>query len=150
MKKSFIAKIVEIILIIILIVGCISLIFVPELYDMFKYTNVKTFMNQTLIYRITFYSCYVIGLYIIYKMIKLFNIVYEGSPFKKELENILKVMAVMFMLLFLIVIIKSIFIPNLLSFVVAIICFIASLSFYVLAEVIKSAIKYKNEVVFTV
>ena len=117
---------------------------------MFKYTNVKTFMNQTLIYRITFYSCYAIGLYIIYKMIKLFNIVYEGSPFKKELENILKVIAVMFMLLFLIVIIKSIFIPNLLSFVVAIICFIASLSFYVLAEVIKSAIKYKNEVDFTV
>lgn len=150
MKKSFIAKIVEIILIIILIVGCISLIFVPELYDMFKYTNVKTFINQTLIYRITFYSCYVFGLYIIYKMIKLFNIVYEGSPFKKELENILKVIAVMFMLLFLIVIIKSIFIPNLLSFVVAIICFIASLSFYVLAEVIKSAIKYKNEVDFTV
>ena len=59
-------------------------------------------------------------------------------------------MAIMFMLLFLIVIIKSIFIPNLLSFVVAIICFIASLSFYVLAEVIKSAIKYKNEVDFTV
>lgn len=150
MKKGFIAKIVEIILIIILIVGCISLIFVPELYDMFKYTNVKTFMNQTLIYRIAFYSCYVIGLYIIYKMIKLFNIVYEGSPFKKELENILKIIAVMFMVLFSIVIIKSIFIPNLLSFAVAIICFIASLSFYVLAEVIKSAIKYKNEVDFTV
>ena len=84
-------------------------------------------------------------------MIKLFNIVYEGSPFKKELENILKIIAVMFMVLFLIVIIKSVFIPNMmLSFAVAIICFIASLSFYVLAEVIKSAIKYKTEVDFTV
>lgn len=150
MKKSFIAKIVEITLIIILIVGCISLIFVPKLYDMFKYTNVKTFMEQSLMYRVTFYSCYIIGLCIIYKMIKLFNIVYVGSPFKKELENILKIMAIMFMILFIIVIIKTIFIPDLLSFVVAIICFIASLSFYVLAEVIKAAIKYKNEVDFTV
>lgn len=150
MKKSFIAKIVQIILIIILIVGCISLIFIPELYDMFKYTNVKRFMSQTIIYKIAFYLCYIIGLYIIYKMIKLFNIVYEGSPFKKELENILKIIAVMFMVLFLIVIIKSVFIPNMLSFAVAIICFIASLSFYVLAEVIKSAIKYKTEVDFTV
>ena len=99
MKKSFIAKIVEIILIIILIVGCISLIFVPELYDMFKYTNVKTFMNQTLIYRITFYSCYVIGLYIIYKMIKLFNISLFSSnvPFnniKIKLLNIISIIGI--------------------------------------------------------
>jgi hypothetical protein len=54
------------------------------------------------------------------------------------------------MALFLIVIIKAIFIPTILSFAVALVCFIASLSFYVLSEVITSAIKYKNEVDLTV
>ena len=68
----------------------------------------------------------------------------------KKLEDTLKVIAVMFMILFLIVIIKGVFIPNLLTFVVALICFFTSLSFYVLAEVIKAAIKYKTEVDFTI
>ena len=56
----------------------------------------------------------------------------------------------MFMLLFIIVIIKALFIPTLLSFAVALICFVASLSFYVLAEVIKAAILYKEEIDYTV
>ena len=62
----------------------------------------------------------------------------------------MKVNAISFMMLFVIVSIKAVFIPSLLSIVVALICFIASLSFYVLAEVIKSAIEYKNEIDYTV
>ena len=75
---------------------------------------------------------------------------HNADYFKKELENNLKVNAISFMMLFVIVSIKAVFIPSLLSIVVTLICFIASLSFYVLAEVIKSAIEYKNEIDYTV
>ena len=117
---------------------------------MFKGSDIDLFKKHMPIYRLAFYMCYIIGLYIVYRLIGLFNIVYSGSPFNKKLEDTLKVIAVMFMILFLIVIIKGVFIPNLLTFVVALICFFTSLSFYVLAEVIKAAIKYKTEVDFTV
>ncbi len=150
MKKSFISKIISIILIIILFFGVISLPFMPKLYDMFKDTTIETFNNHLPIYKIAFYSCYLIGLFIVYELIRLFNIIYKGSPFRKEIEDYLKVMAVMFMILFLIVIVKAVFIPTLLTFVVALLCFLMSLAFYVLAEVIKMAIKYKTEVDFTV
>ena len=126
MKKSVLAKAVSILLIVILIIGIGCFIFIPELYDMFKGSDIDLFKKHIPIYRLAFYMCYIIGLYIV------------------------KVIAVMFMILFLIVIIKGVFIPNLLTFVVALICFFTSLSFYVLAEVIKAAIKYKTEVDFTI
>lgn len=150
MKKSVIAKIISVILIIILVLGIIGMVFLPLLYDLFKDASVKAFDAHSMLYRLAFYLCYVICLFIVYKLIGLFNVIYKKSPFRKEIENNLKVMAVMFMVLFLIVIIKSVFIPTLLSFVVAILCFLVSLSFYLLAEVIKSAITYKNEVDLTV
>ena len=150
MKKSIIAKIISIILIVILVLGVFGMVFIPELYDLFKDTSIKPFNSHTILYRLAFYLCYVICLFIVYKLIGLFNVIYKKSPFRKEIENALKVMAVMFMVLFLIVIIKSIFIPTLLSFVVALLCFLVSLSFYLLAEVIKAAICYKNEVDLTV
>ena len=150
MKKSIIAKLISIILVVILLVGVVCLMFLPFLYDFFKDSSVDAFARHTILYRSAFYLCYVICLFIVYKLIGLFNVIYKQSPFRKEIENALKVMAVMFMILFLIVIIKSIFIPTLLSFVVALLCFLVSLSFYLLAEVIKAAICYKNEVDLTV
>ncbi len=150
MKKSVIAKIISVILIIILVLGIIGMVFLPLLYDLFKDASVKAFDAHSMLYRLAFYLCYVICLFIVYKLIGLFSVIYKKSPFRKEIENNLKVMAVMFMVLFLIVIIKSVFIPTLLSFVVAILCFLVSLSFYLLAEVIKAAITYKNEVDLTV
>ncbi len=150
MKKSVIAKIISVILIIILVLGIIGMVFLPLLYDLFKDASVKAFDAHSMLYRLAFYLCYVICLFIVYKLIGLFNVIYKKSPFRKEIENNLKVMAVMFMVLFLIVIIKSVFIPTLLSFVIAILCFLVSLSFYLLAEVIKAAITYKNEVDLTV
>lgn len=150
MKKSVIAKIISVILIIILVLGIIGMVFLPLLYDLFKDASVKAFDAHSMLYRLAFYLCYVICLFIVYKLIGLFNVIYKKSPFRKEIEKNLKVMAVMFMVLFLIVITKSVFIPTLLSFVVAILCFLVSLSFYLLAEVIKAAITYKNEVDLTV
>ena len=72
-------------------------------YDMFKGSDIDLFKKHIPIYRLAFYMCYIIGLYIVYRLIGLFNIVYSGSPFNKKLEDTLKVIAVMFMILFLIV-----------------------------------------------
>ncbi len=150
MKKSFIAKVVSIILVIILLIGTICLFFIPSLYDLFKDISVSNFSMHSIYYKVAFYICYILCLIIVYKLTKLFNMIYKESPFRKEIERSLKFMAVIFMILFFIVIVKSIFIPTLLSFVVALLCFLISLSFYVLAEVIKVAIEYKDEVDLTV
>lgn len=150
MKKSFIARIISIVLVIILAIGTVCLFFIPRLYDLFKDTVVAGFNAHSMLYRFAFLTCYILCLIVVYKLITLFNMVYKGSPFKKEIENSLKFMAVIFMILFLIVIIKAIFIPTFLSFCVSILCFLISLSFYCLAEVIKAAIKYKDEVDLTV
>lgn len=150
MKKSFLAKFIWIILIIILILGSTGLFFLPSLYDLFKGNDVKEFALHTLAYKLAFYSCYIICLIIVYKLTCLFKYIFKCTPFRKEVEKALKISAILFMLLFVIIIIKAIFIPTLLSVAVAFVCFIASLSFYVLAEVIKAAIVYKNEVDYTV
>lgn len=150
MKQSKISKIISILLTIIFIIGIISLVFIPVLYNFFSGEWPISFEKQNLIYKVTFYICYLISLTIIFFLIKLFNIVYSGSPFKKEIENILKINAVLFMILFILIFLKTIFIPTLLSFSVALTSLIASLSFYVLSQIIKAATLYKNEIDYTV
>ena len=150
MNQNLIAKIISIILIVILCVGIICLSFLPNLYDIFKDKSVDCFNTHNFIYKFAFYLCYIICLGITYKLVNLFTIIYKGNPFRIEIEKSLRIMTVLFMLLFLIVIIKTIFIPTLLSFVVAILSFLMSLSFYILAEVIKVAREYKSELEFTI
>lgn len=150
MKKSFLAKLISIIFIIILVGGIISLPFIPILYDMLKDPYIQEFKTHHITYQLAFYTCFIICLIIVFKLNEVFNNVYQGSPFNKKVENSLKVSAVLFFILSIIVIGKALFIPTLLSFVVAFICLIASLSFYVLAEVIKKAIEYKDEIDYTV
>ena len=146
MKKSRIAQLISILLKVMMIIGIICLFFIPKLYDIFG----NLFENQTIYYKLGFYSCAVISLGVIYELIRVFDMVYEGSPFKKEVEIVLKQIAILFMILFVIVAIKIIFIPTVLSFSVAMILFVASLGFYVLSQIFKVAIEYKNEVDFTV
>lgn len=150
MKKSFIAKFIWVILIIILILGIGGIFFLPNLYDLFKASDVKEFHTHTWLYKIAFYSCYILCLIIVYQLIGLFKHIFSDTPFRKEVEMSLKISAILFMILFIIIIIKSIFIPTILSFAVAFVCFIVSLSFYVLAEVIKAAIAYKSEIDYTI
>lgn len=150
MKKTFLAKLISIIFIIILISGIISLPFIPKLYDLLKDPHIQEFKSQNIAYQLAFYICFIICLIIIFKLNEIFSNIYHGSPFTKRVENSLKMSAILFILLFIIVIGKALFIPTLLSFAVAFICLIASLSFYVLAEVIKKAIEYKNEIDYTV
>ena len=136
MRKNFLAKIISIIFNLILILGVISLPFIPKLYSF--------------LYQLAFYSCFIICLIIVLLLNIVFISVYKSTPFTKKVENALKISSVMFLLLSAIIIIKIIFIPTILSFAVAFICLIAFLSFFVLEEVIKQAIEYKNEIDYTV
>lgn len=149
MKKSKISIIVYYLFYLILIVGLICSIFLPTLYDMFSGISIK-FREQTLIYQIAFYICYFIALLIVWTLITIFKDLYKDTPFKKEVEKKLKAIAVLFEILALIVIVKFIFIPTILTIAVFLISFIVGLCFYVLSQVFKIAIAYKDEIDFTV
>ena len=150
MQKSKISKFISILLNITLIGGTICLFILPKLYDLFITPDIPTFNNHNISYQIAFYLCYIICLIIIYQLIKIFNHIYKNSPFEKIIEKTLKIIAILFMLLSLIIFIKTIFIPTILSFAVIVVAFIASLSFYVLSQIFKVAIEHKNELDYTV
>jgi hypothetical protein len=150
MVKSKIAKIISIIFKLMLVFGVISLFFIPKIYNAFADAQIIDFEDQTIFYKIAFYLCAIGSIGIVYELIKIFDNVYKGSPFKKSIEIGLKIIAVLFMILSIIVGIKIIFIPTILSAAVSLITFIASLSFYVLSQVFKVAIEYKDEIDFTV
>ena len=118
MKKSKISVIVSIILKITFGLGSISLFFIPYFYDLFYKGEEITFGGQTLIYKIAFYVCALLSLAVIYELIKLFDFIYKNNPFDKTVEKRLKIITVIFMTLSIIVGIKSIFIPTLISFVI--------------------------------
>ena len=150
MPKSKIAKIIEILFKILLIGGIICLPFIPKIYDLLKIFDIKDFNSQTIFYKIVFYLCYIICLGIIFTLNYIFKNIYKESPFNKTIEKSLKVIAVLFMLLSLIVLIKTIYIPTILSVAVIVVTFITSLCFYTLSQIFKAAIEYKNELDFTV
>lgn len=146
MKKSIISKLIVVILKLLFIFGIISLLFIPKIYNLFPEFKGITFESQTILYQIAFYIGAIVCLTVIYVLIRIFNNIYKESPFKKEIEISLKIIAILFMILSLIITIKIIFIPTLLSIVVAFITFIVSLCFYELSQIFKVAIEYKNEV----
>lgn len=150
MSKSLTSKIVEYIFIILSITGTVCLLLIPNLYNLLKDENVVEFFKHNIFYTTAFYICYIVSLAIIYNLYYMFRLINKGNPFLKNVEVSLKVNASLFMILFIIVFIKTIFIRTLLSIVVFGICFIISLCFYVLSQIIKSAINYKEEVDSTI
>ena len=148
MKQSKIAKIIEILFKIILIIGIICIPFIPKLYDLLKIF--KPFSSQTLFYKIMFYICYILCLGIIFTLNYIFKNIYKNSPFNKKTEKSLKIVAILFMSLSLTVLLKTIFIPTILSIAIIIVTFITSLCFYTLSQIFKVAIEYKDEVDYTV
>ena len=97
-----------------------------------------------------FYICYLLCLGIIFTLNYIFKNIYKQSPFNKTIEKSLKVIAILFMTLSVIVLIKTIYIPTILSIAVIVVTFITSLCFYTLSQIFKAAIEYKNEVDYTV
>ena len=147
MKKSIVTRLIAILLRIMLGIGVIALPFIPRLYDLI---SDYAFGNQTIFYRIGFYVCFVISLLIVFGLIRIIDNVYKNNAFKKEMEITLKIMAILFMALAVVVAIKVVFIPTVLSMAVGIVAFIISLCFYVLSQVFKTANEYKNEIDYTV
>ena len=150
MEKSKIAKIVTVIFIVLIIIGLIGIVFLPTIFDLVKGDLIDKFSEHTIIYQIALYVTYLIGLFILYKLYDTFNYLYKVSPFTAKIEKNLKIIAVSFMMLFIIVLVKGFFIPTPLTFGVVVICFVVSLCFYLLAEIIKKGIIYKDEVDSTV
>ena len=150
MEKSKIAKIVTIVFIALIIVGLIGIILLPQIYDLVKGETIKSFKDHTVSYKIAFYCAYLVGLFILYKLYDTFNYIYKVNPFTSRIERNLKIIAISFMILFVITLVKAFFIPTPLTFGVIIICFVVSLCFYLLAEIIKKGIIYKDEVDSTV
>jgi hypothetical protein len=150
LKKSVIARFLFILLNIMFYAGIIATVFLPKLYDIFSNNGATLFSNQTIFYQVAFFFCYILSLGIIYILIKILRDVYLETPFKKATEINLKVIAIFFMLLSIIITAKTIFIPTILSLAVIVATFIASLSFYVLSQVFKMANNYKNEVDTTI
>ena len=150
MPKSKMAKIIEILFKILLVIGIICLPFIPKIYDVLKIFGFNSFNNQTVFYKIVFYICYIICLGILFTLNYIFKNIYKESPFNKTIEKSLKIIAILFMSLSLIVLIKTIYIPTILSVAVIVVTFITSLCFYTLSQIFKVAIEYKNEVDFTI
>ena len=150
MQKSCIAKIIEILFKIILIGGIICLPFVSKIYDLVKVFGISSFSSQMVWYKIVFYICYVICLGIVFTLNYIFKNIYKNSPFNKTTPKSLKIIAVLFMALSIIVLIKTIYMPTILSIGVVVVTFITSLCFYTLSQIFKAAIEYKNEIDFTV
>lgn len=149
MEKSRLSIVIYYLLYFILFVGIVCSIFLPSLYDMFSGIDIL-FSEHSWIYRIAFYVCYFISLCIVLELIFIFKSIYKDTPFKKEIEKKLKLISIMFLSLSVIVIGKFIFIPTILTLAVFVVTFIVGLCFYVLAQVFKTAINYKNEIDYTV
>ena len=150
MQKSTIARIIEILFKLILICGIICLPFIPKLYGLVMIFDTSSFSNQTIYYKIMFYVCYIICLGIIFTLNLIFKNIYTNSPFNKTIEKTLKIIAVLFMLLSVIILFKTLFIPTIFSIGVIIVSFVTSLCFYTLSQIFKVAIEYKNEVDYTI
>ena len=150
MKKSKIAKVIEILFKIILIIGIICIPFIPKLYDLLKVFNIESFNSQTPYYKIMFYICYILCLGIVFTLNYIFKGIYDNSPFNKKIEKSLKVVAILFMSLSFVVFLKTIFIPTILSIAITVVTFITSLCFYTLSQIFKVANEYKNEIDYTV
>ncbi len=150
MKKSKIANIIGILFNLLLGIGIICLPFIPKLYNLLEVFGIKTFSTQTMFYKIMFYLCYLICLGVLFMLGYIFKNIYHDSPFSKRIERSLKVVALLFIALSIAVLIKTIFIPTIMSIVVIVVTFITSLCFYALSEIFKVAREYKNEVDYTI
>ena len=150
MPQSKMAKIIEILFKILLGLGIIGLFIIPYLYDFLEIFGLESFNNKTLVYKILFYICYIICLGILFMLNYIFKNIYKDSPFNKKIEVSLKVISLLFMLLSVTTLIKTIYYPTILSIALIVIASITSLCFYTLSEIFKVAKEYKDEVDFTV
>ena len=150
MPQSKMARIIEILFKIILGLGIVGLFIIPYLYDLLQIFGLESFNTKTLFYKTLFYLCYFICLGIIFMLNYIFRIIYRYNPFNKKIVKSLKIIALLFIVLAGVILIKTIYYPTALSIALIVVTFITSLCFYTLSQIFKTAIEYKTEVDYTV
>ena len=145
MPQSKMARIIEILFKIILGLGIVGLFIIPYLYDLLQIFGLESFNTKTL-----FYLCYFICLGILFMLNYIFRIIYRYNPFNTKIVKSLKIIALLFIILASVILIKTIYYPTALSIALIVVTFITSLCFYTLSQIFKTAIEYKTEVDYTV
>lgn len=141
-KKSL-SNFIEIGLKIIFVVGIIIYLTLPILLN--KYVEI---FNPILNYTVALVVLYISGipaLIIIYAFIKMFETLKNDNPFVRENVTYLKIVSVCSLLISIIYIIGMFFIVSIFEIVAIAIFIIAFLGTYVLAELLRRAIEYKEE-----
>lgn len=141
-KKSL-SNFIEISLKIIFAVGIIIYLALPILLN--KYVEM---FNPILSYTAALVILYISGipaLIIVYAFIKMFETLKNDNPFVRENVTYLKIVSVCSLLISIIYIIGMFFIVSVFEIVAIAIFIIAFLGTYVLAELLKKAIEYKEE-----
>lgn len=141
-KKSL-SNFIEIGLKIIFVVGIIIYLTLPILLN--KYVEI---FNPILNYTAALVILYISGipaLIIVYAFIKMFETLKNDNPFVRENVTYLKIVSVCSLLISIIYIIGMFFIVSIFEIVAIAIFIIAFLGTYVLAELLRRAIEYKEE-----
>ena len=141
-KKSL-GKLIEICLILLMIVGIIIVLGLP--YFLQKYVELT---NSQIEYYPSLATLYVSGipaLIIVYQFIKIFHTLGEDNPFQKSNVKSLKIISICSFIITIEYMISIFFIKSVFSIVIIGVFAIAWLGGYILSELLKKAIDYKEE-----
>ena len=142
-REKSLSNFIEIGLKIIFVVGIIIYLTLPILLN--KYVEI---FNPILNYTAALVILYISGipaLIIIYAFIKMFETLKNDNPFVRENVTYLKIVSVCSLLISIIYIVGMFFIVSIFEIVAIAIFIIAFLGTYVLAELLRRAIEYKEE-----
>ena len=141
-KKSL-SNFIEICLKIIFVVGILIYITLPLLLNMYV-----QFFNPVLNYTAALIILYVSGipaLIIVYEFIKIFNTLKQDNPFTTENVKYLKITSICSLIIAVVYIVGIFFIVSVFEIIAIAIFIIAWLGTYVLAELLRKAIEFKEE-----
>lgn len=141
-KKSL-SDFIEICLKIIFVVGILIYITLPFLLNMYV-----EFFNPVLNYTAALIILYVSGipaLIIVYEFIKIFKTLKLDNPFTEENVKGLKITSICSLIIAIVYIVGIFFIVSVFEIIAIAIFIIAWLGTYVLAELLRKAIEYKEE-----
>jgi hypothetical protein len=130
---------------VIFVVGCISLLVLPILLDWYtEYYNINISDFRRL-YLIILYSSGLPALVIVYKFIKLFDTLKNNNPFVMENVKILKNLSIYTTIISIEYIIAVFVFRTVFTAVIPIIFVVATLALFILSELFKQAVIYKEE-----
>jgi len=141
--KNSLSNIIEICLKILLVIGTLVIIFLPYLLKAY----VQIF-NPILDYNAALIILYVSGipaLIIVYKFIKIFGTLRQDNPFILENVQYLNVISICSLIIAIEYIIGLFFIISVFEIILIAVFIIAWLGAYILSELLRKAVEYKEE-----